>query len=294
MTDDKLRNLNLDLEEDLNFEPPKKSKGGVKWGFIIVITLLVGVIGVMTYMLFFNTSDYEQGMIYLKDKQYEAALVEFQKVPPADKDYNFAQSKINYITGLKLFDENKLEEAKPYLKEVALNDEYANEVKFMLEKIDNFEKQKTLEEQLAEDQRKLIEDAQKETEQKIKDTEAAKKYVSEIIRVIDKFESEYQLAKLENSTSIKKNLRALNDFRQQMLDVKYDAENQDQQVLDFRSLADQMMKSRIDIVQEIIKQNVETIENVSDDTKMEITDSDKLKESMVSERDKLKSTYGLK
>ncbi|MCB0724164.1 MAG: phage tail tape measure protein [Ignavibacteriae bacterium] len=294
MTDDKFKGLDLDLEEDLSFEPPKRKGGGAKWGFIIVITLLIGVIGVMTYLLFFNTSPYEQGVIYLREKQYEAALIEFQKVPPADKDYNFAQSKINYITGMQFFNENKLDEAKPFLKQVAVNDEYANEVKFMLEKIDTFEKQKVLEDQLAEDQKKLIEDAQKETEQKIKDTEAAKKYFSELTRLIDKFESEYQLSKLESSSTMKKNLRNLNDIRQQMLDISYEADNQDQQVLDFRSLTDQLMKSRIDLVQKIISLNIESVDQVSDETKLEISDSDKLKESMVSERDKLKSSYGVK
>ena len=79
-----------------------------------------------------------------------------------------------------------------------------------------------------------------------------------------------------------------------MLDISYEADNQDQQVLDFRSLTDQLMKSRIDLVQKIISLNVESVDQVSDETKLEISDSDKLKESMVSERDKLKSTYGVK
>ncbi len=295
MTDDKFKNLNLELEEDLSFEPPKrKASSGARWGFITVIALLVIVIGVMTYMLFFSTSDYDQGMIYLRDKQYEAALIEFQKVPPADEDYNFAQSKINYITGLKLFNENKLDEAKPFLKEVAVNDEFANEVKFMMEKIELDEKQKGLENQLKEDEQKKIEEAQKETEQKIKDAEAGKKYLSELLKLADRFESEYQLSRVESSATMKANLRNLNDIRQQIFDAKYESENQDQQIIDFRSLIDQMMKSRINVVQDVISQNVDNVDEVTDETKMKITDSDKLKENMVSEREKLKTTYGIK
>jgi tetratricopeptide (TPR) repeat protein len=294
MTNDKFKNLDLDLEEDLSFEPPKRKSGGVRWGFVTVIVLLVAVIAVMTYLMFFNTSSYDQGSIYLREKQYEAALVEFQEVPPADKDYNMAQSKINYITGLKLFDENKLTDAKPFLEKVAVNDEYANEVRFMLEKIEEHEKQQVLEEQLKEDEQKKIEDAQKETEQKIKDAEAGRKYIQELFKIADKFESEYQVSRVESSVTMKKNLRALNDLRQQMADIKYDAENPDQQVMDFKSLLDQMMKSRINVVQDIITENVETVDETSNETKMAITDSDKLKESMVSERDKLKTTYGIK
>ncbi len=295
MNNDKFKDLNLELDEDLSFEPPKrKTGGGARWGLITVIVLLVGVIGVMTYMLFFSTSDYDQGMIYLRDKQYEAALIEFQKVPPADEDYNFAQSKINYITGLKLFNENKMDEAAPYLKEVAINDEFANEVKFMMEKIEIDVKQKELEEQLKEDEQKKIEDAQKETEQKIKDSEAGKKFLTELLKLSDRFESEYQLSRVESSATMKANLRNLNDIRQQIFDAKYEAENQDQQIIDFRSLLDQMMKSRIAVVQEVISENVDNVESVTDETKMKITDSDKLKESMVSEREKLKTTYGIK
>lgn len=295
MTDDKFKNLNLDLEEDMSFEPPKhKRGGGVRWGFISVIFLLVAVIGVLTYLMFFNTSSYDQGLIYLREKQYEAALIEFQEVPPADKEYNMAQSKINYITGLKLFNENKMTDAKPYLEEVAVNDEYANEVKFMLEKIEQYEKQQVLEEQLREDEQKKIEEAQKETEQKIKDAEAGRKYIQELFKLADKFEGEYQLSKVESSATMKKNLRAMTDLRQQMADIKYDAENPDQQVMDFKSLLDQMMKSRINVVQDIITENVETVDEASNETKMAITDSDKLKESMVSEKDKLKTTYGIK
>ncbi len=294
MTEDKFKNLDLDLDEDLSFEPPKRKSGGVRWGFVTVIVLLVAVISVMTYLLFFNTSSYDQGLIYLREKQYEAALVEFQEVPPADKEYNMAQSKINYISGLKLFNENKMTDAKPFLEKVAVNDEYANEVRFMLEKIEQFEKQQVLEEQLKEDEQKKIEEAQKETEQKIKDAEAGRKYIQELFKIADKFESEYQVSRVESSATMKKNLRALNDLRQQMADIKYDAENPDQQVMDFKSLLDQMMKSRINVVQDIITENVETVDETSNETKMAITDSDKLKESMVSERDKLKTTYGIK
>lgn len=294
MTEDKFKSLDLDLDEDLSFEPPKRKSGGIRWGFIIIIFLLVTVIGVMTYMLFFNTSSYEQGVIYLREKQYEAALIKFQEVPPADKEYNFAQSKINYITGLKLFDENNLGEAKPFLEKVAVNDEYANEVKFMLEKIDQYEKQQVLEEQLREDEQKKIEDAQKETEQKIKDSEASKKYLQELLKLADKFESEYQLSKVESSATMKKNLRNLGDIRTQIAALKYEAENPDQQILDFKSLLDQMMKSRINVVQDVITENVETVDEVSEETKMSITDSDKLKENVVSEKERLKTSYGIK
>jgi DNA-directed RNA polymerase beta subunit len=266
MSDDKFKNMNLDLDEDLSFDVPKRksSGGGRKWAFITIIVLLIGVISVI------------------------------QKVPPADKEYNFAQSKINYITGMQLFNENKMADAKPFLKDVAVNDEYANEVKFMLEKIELDEKQQVLQEQLQEDEQKKIEDAQKETEQKIKDAEAGRKYLAELLKLADKFESEYQLSRVESSVSMKKNLRNLTEIRQQVAEVKYDAENPDQQIVDFKSLLNQMMKSRINVVQDIITENVSTVDEVSEETKMAITDSDKLKESMVSEKDKLKTSYGIK
>src|SRR5690606_6013067 len=164
----------------------------------------------------------------------------------------------------------------------------------MMEEMEIDETQKELEEQLKEDEKKKIEDAQKETEQKIKDSEAGKKFLTELLKLSDRFESEYQLSRVESSATMKANLRNLNDIRQQIFDAKYEAENQDQQIIDFRSLLDQMMKSRIAVVQEVISENVDNVESVTDETKMKITDSDKLKESMVSEREKLKTTYGIK
>ena len=187
-----------------------RKSGGGKGIFITIIVILFLSLCVLGYFLLFDKSNYDSGLEYLADKKYEQALIEFQQIPPTSDKYIFAQSKVNYINGLKLFNEKQYEQSKIFLDKVELNDEYFNEVKFMLEKIEEDEKSRLLESQLREDEQQKILEAQLETEQKIKDQEAGKKYLKELLRIEDKFENEYQLAKLESSNSMKTNLRNLN------------------------------------------------------------------------------------
>ncbi|MEO8209341.1 MAG: hypothetical protein ABI840_02180 [bacterium] len=91
---------------------------------------------VILFFVLNGESDYDKGQKYLKQKQYAEALVEFQKVEPEDKDFRMAQSKINYINGLRAFNGGLKMEAKSYLVRVEHQDEYYNESVLMIEKID--------------------------------------------------------------------------------------------------------------------------------------------------------------
>jgi len=118
----------------------------------------------------------------------------------------------------------------------------------MLDKIEDVEKAEQLKEQLEQDEKNKIVEAQKMEEQKVKDKVTSKEYFSTIQRFESKFESEFELAKVENSVSMKKNLRNLNDIRQQMLDSKYEAIFQDPELLEYRSMVDTWMARCISFI----------------------------------------------
>ncbi|HEY5124548.1 MAG TPA: response regulator [Ignavibacteria bacterium] len=80
---------------------------------------------------------YDKGLSLLKDKKYDLALIEFQKVDSLNKNYKGALSKINYINGLISYNSNKFEESLIYFKLVDPSDELSPDVKIM---IDNFKK----------------------------------------------------------------------------------------------------------------------------------------------------------
>lgn len=96
---------------------------------------LIIVIVAIVFFLTSGDSQYEKGDVLLKQKQYSEALAEFQKVTSSDKEFRMAQSKINYINGLRAFNEGLKQEAKVHLVKVTLEDEYYHEAQLMLEKI---------------------------------------------------------------------------------------------------------------------------------------------------------------
>jgi tetratricopeptide (TPR) repeat protein len=260
---------------------------------IFIIALLSLVIIFLAYLYFFNKSDYEAGLEYLGRRQYDEALTEFQKVPPTNSDFSRAQSKIDYINGVRLFSQNDYPKAKIYLEKVSPSDEFYNEVRLMMDRIKSVEKEEELKHQLAEDEQKKILEAQKETEQKIKDNDESKKYLSSLTRLEEKFESEYQLAKVENSVAMKKNLRTLTAIRQEMIDLTYNASAPDPAITSYKNLMNQWMNSRINLIQKAIMENVITLGDVTPETAAIEEEGNKLKEKLASEKEKVKELFNI-
>ena len=119
--------------DDLN---RKKNKSYVPLAIISFFLLFIVTAAVLWYVFAWK-SDYEKGTNYLREKQFTEALFEFQKVSPADKDFNNAQSKIYYINGLRSFEEGKNPEAIVFLSKVITNDEYYHDAQLMIEKIND-------------------------------------------------------------------------------------------------------------------------------------------------------------
>ena len=56
-------------------------------------------------------------------------------VKPSDKNFQLAQSKINYIYGIRAYNDNQMAQANVYLSKVIPGDEYYGESQLLLEKI---------------------------------------------------------------------------------------------------------------------------------------------------------------
>lgn len=259
--------------------------------FMSIIILLVVVILGMVWLMYFNKSDYDKGMEFLSVRNYEQALIYFQKVPAGKGDYAAAQSKINYINGVKLFNVNDYVGAKQFLGKVNPNDEYYNEVKLMMDKINDYEKADQLKQQLEQDQRQLILDAQQQEGQKIKDKTISNEYFALLKRLEDKFQSEFDLAKVENSVEMKKNIRKMVEIRNEMLDLKYTAVNQDPELLDYKNVLDNWMLKCNNFISLAIFENVISIQDVSANAKNTLTDADRYKEEANTARQKLNTFY---
>lgn len=104
--------------------------------YILLAILFLFIITAILITLFYKTK-YEKGLSLLKDKKYDLALIEFQKIDSLNDNYKNSLSKINYINGLIAYKDKEFEKSLEYFKDVDLNDELYSETKLML---DNLEK----------------------------------------------------------------------------------------------------------------------------------------------------------
>lgn len=288
---DNFNNTDFELEDEPGINRPHERKNNKPVLLLSIIGILVVVIIAISYYAFLYQSDYEVGIQYLGQRQYKEALYKFQDIPPTSKDYNNAQSKINYINGLILFDEKKFSEAKEFLEKVSMTDEYYNETRLMLSRIEEILQAEELARQLEQDDEGTIEDAEKELEQKIRDQDAARSYARTLIRLQDKFAAEFRLAELEDAAGMRKNLRNLNDIRQEMLDINYTSRTPEQLLMEFKELLNAWMNNRINVVQTALREGAPNIQESSLQVKNLISDGDKIEEEILIEIPKLKSTY---
>lgn len=288
---DNYNNTDFELEDDSGIDKRTDNERKKPVLLISIIVVLVLSIIAISYYAFLYQSDYEVGIQYLGQRQYKEALYKFQEIPPTSKDYNNAQSKINYINGLTLFDEKKYVESKEFLEKVSMADEYYNETRLMLSRIEEVLQAEELTRQLEHDDEGSLKDAEKDLEQKIREQDAARSYARTLVRLQDKFAAEFKLAELENAEGMKKNLRNLNDIRQEMLDINYVSTTPEQLLYEFKELVNAWMNNRINVLQGAIKEGAPSIVESSLQIKNLISDGDKIEEEIMTEIPKLKSTY---
>jgi t-SNARE complex subunit (syntaxin) len=133
--EDKDRIENID-EADAGFLKRSREKTLV---YFSVMLLAIVVIVIILFKVISNKSPYEEGVIYLRNRQYDAAFAEFQRVKTEDKNYFLSVSKINFIKGARLYESSQYDDAKIYLSSVLPNDEFKAESDVMLSKIEAYE-----------------------------------------------------------------------------------------------------------------------------------------------------------
>jgi hypothetical protein len=277
--------------------------------FLYVAAGLLGVIVIL--ILFFalsgRDSHYETGLEYLRAKQYNAALTEFQFVSPSDDEYALAQSKINFINGIKAYNDSNYDEARVYLGKVDERDEFYGEARLMLDQIVSNERQKNLEELLADEKNnkdtvvkeRVIQTPTTKTNNSNdpvvtnntnKDEQAAKKYIASVQSLINKFNATYQSAYTADVESKRNYVANLMSISSQLNGIAYTASEKNAMVIELKGLASKMMNRRIDFINKLISSGIVTEDKYSRAIKEE---GDKLLNMTMRQMDKVKSFYNI-
>lgn len=237
------------------------------------ILLIIGISGVFVLLVFlFNRdSDYEKGMALLNNKNYSEALVEFQKVGPDDEEFKMAQSKINYINGITAYEKGNRSEALMLFTKVEKSDQYYRETKLLIEKI-NYDKTRVDLESLS--QRINLNEGMEPSEKNITETDAEKvneaesntaltnnnnKSTEPLQKLISQFEYQYKAAEAPGSITKKENLRTMDSLYTYHVNSNLSRKG-DAALIEIKRTAESWMKLRIDLVNELIRNN-------SDETK---------------------------
>jgi hypothetical protein len=290
---DKDRRVNFDELEDPGKRDYRKKSGGRTMTFAIIATIIFTAIVIIYYLLILQDSYYDNGVKYIREQNYDLALFELQQIPPSDSRYKDALSKINYIKGIRHFYDNQYNEAKIYLNLVEPNDEFYSDAKIILGRIETSEKDNQLLSQLESEQRMQEIEAEKESIEQLKNEESSQRFATNLIRFSDKFESELQLAKIENPVGMKSSLRTLSDLRQQMIDYEYAAAQRDPELISFKNLLNQWMSKRIQYLQKLITENALNEEDASESARKLKNEGDLLKEQVDDLVVKMKAKYNV-
>jgi hypothetical protein len=265
---------------------PKKNNNTI----IYIFSLLL-IIGLIVIVLLSKESPYEKGTEYLRQKQFSEALSEFQKVDAQDKDFRLAQSKINYINGLRAFNDSLMEEAAVYLTKVDNDDEYRHDAQLMLDKIRDLENRAFKDEMKQKDtvivKHEIAEKTQK-TQTPPTDYEINKKYVSRIDGLINKFESQYQSARSAPVSSKKDYAANMSSIMSQLIGTSYAPKQIDANVIELKRLINLWMDKRIAFIEKLVAENSVSETNNSRSLKEE---GDKLYYAVINQMKKVKSTY---
>jgi len=236
-----------------------------RWVLPLVATGVVLFLIIM-YFALSGESHYDRGVQYLKQDQYTAALVEFQKVDTDEKDFRMAQSKINYINGLLAYRDGVHSQAKIYLAKVEPSDEYYRESRLMMDKIDLASRQGNLEslnEKLKQEKdtvvikERVIETAPDkvgEAETRNEDLEASRKYKSTLQNLSGKFESVYQSAKNSSVESKKAFIKDMDSLYSEFKKIG-SVSGHNEAISELKQVADSWMQKRISYINRLISEN---------------------------------------
>jgi hypothetical protein len=291
MTED---NSNKKYSDEIKDRQKKSSFSKVIITFLLLLITTVLVI----WYLSSGNSNYENGMNYTKEKKYTEALYEFQKVAPDNKDFNNAQSKINYINGLQNYESGNNQAAIVYLQKVRTDDEYFQASKLMIEKINESNLAGNMKSQI--DSLKGVKDtviiqkqttvyngkAQETTDPQIQaDIESSRKYLSELSSAISRFEGLYQSARTAPLNTKSDYSKSMESLDKESSNFKYSAGKKDEGVVELKRLTSQWMDKRISFIRQLISERSVSETNLSRPTKEE---GDRLYSSVMSQMNRVK------
>ncbi|MEO8513670.1 MAG: hypothetical protein ABI543_08935, partial [Ignavibacteria bacterium] len=260
-----------------------------------LLLLFVSVIAI--WYFYSGKSDYEKGTSYLKEKKITEALYEFQKVSPDNKDFNNAQSKINYINGLESYNAGRNSEALVFLSKVRTDDEYYHDSQLMMEKMDDDNIGSNIQSQI--DSLKNKKDTvivRKEvtvnhgtTKDPVDpaiqaDLEITRKFVSDASNSISRFESVYQSARTAPLTTKSDYGKSMESVDKEFGNIRYAANNKDAGVIELKRIAADWMNKRIAFIRQLISEKSVSETNLSRPLKEE---GDRLYSSMMSQLNKV-------
>ena len=130
-----LQNPSGTIIPTIRSEPKNKTPWNNNVIYTVIGSLFTIMLVAVIIILINRSTDYEHGVLYMHSNDLNAAMVEFQKIPPDDRMYEMAQSKMNYINGLNAYNKNDTEQANSYLSKVDESDEYYPDAKLMLDRI---------------------------------------------------------------------------------------------------------------------------------------------------------------
>ncbi|RPI17372.1 MAG: hypothetical protein EHM58_09460 [Ignavibacteriae bacterium] len=263
------------------YPPDKYRRNTALYIALAVLGLLLVIL--IAYLALSRESKYETGMEYLQAKDYNSALAEFQDISPKDNDFRRAQNKINYIYGVKSFNDGNFDEAKIYLTKVEPSDEYYNESKLMLEKIASNVREDELQTQLSEAKNKKDTVIIKEKEPantggntpiekppvKNTDEEISKKYITQVESLINKFQTTYQSSENASVESKRNYVSNMSSIMSQLNSLSYNANEKNALVIDLKSTAARWMSKRIEFINKLISENSVGVTNTTRSSKEE-------------------------
>lgn len=282
-----------------NLQSRKANKNNLKV-VIGVFLLLVIITVIIVGYLYLRESDYEKGVNFYKDKKFTEALYEFQKVDPDNKNFSNAQSKINYINGLMSFYDGREQEAIVFLSKVKTDDEYYNDARLMLGKMNeastgndqpqtgtlsNNKDTVIIKKEVTKTPKKVVEPPDPKKQE---DLELSKKYVSDAANYISRFESTYQTAKsapLSTKSDYGKSLESVN---KEFISLKYTAQNKDAGVLELKRMIGEWMSKRIAFIRQLI---IEKSVNETNTSRPLREEGDKLYTAMMNQMSKVKKSF---
>lgn len=262
----------IELKNDSNREINRLDDNNKLLKTILTVVGISAVI-VLLFFLINRDSDYEKGMSLLNNKNYSEALFEFQKVGPDKEEFVMAQSKINYINGITALNEGRKSEALMLLAKVEKSDQYYRETKVLIEKINNEKTRVDLESlsqkiNLQVDKLETVKNSIDSAAVQVNEAESKTNLTDNNINsykplqnLISQFEYQYKAAETPGSITKKENLRIMDSLYVYQVNSNLTRKG-DAALIEIKRTAESWMRMRIDLVNELIRNNSEDTKTI--------------------------------